>query len=703
VRELLADGMLTPYQAGQVLAGRGRRLRLGPYRVLDRLGGGGMGQVYKAEHILLRRLVALKIVARLPRREAGGATPRPGEPTRRELVSRFRREALAAGRMHHPNVLTTYDAGVARGLLFLVMEYVEGADLGRCVAAHGPLPVPLACEAIRQAALALQYAHDRGLVHRDIKPENLLLTWPGAPLSLGVGSLPSLPDGTSGEGEALIKLLDLGLALPTRLAAGRPEPAGTPDFMAPELAQRQGPVDGRSDLYGLGCTFYYLLAGRVPYPGGSSAEKLLRHQLDQPAAVRGLRPEVSPAIAAVVERLMSKDPAQRFPGPSAVASVLRELAEQGWGPAWPEAELLSPGTLPTTPSAPSLPEITPTPPHVAPASRRIRLPRPRAVAAAAVVGPVLALAAVGLPSPAPRLAMQRAAARPGLPFRLESTGGEFVNLAEALAAAIDGDTVTVRAAGTYRLPPTDLGDKALTLRAACKERPRIEPREPAADGPWQALLATRRSLTLQALELATAGDAPLVSGTGAALSLTDCRLAASGGGPAVVSRGGTLLVRSCRVRSAATAVAVEADGACAVELTDSAIAADPAGAAVALWAPESSRPAYVHLQLVRNAIVAGRMASVRALAGRLRIEASDNDFTFREALASFSGYADDAAWRRATTWAGGGNVCHTAGYWLRVDGRPADVSDPAAWQRLWAEAPTADAVQAASASPAALR
>src|SRR5262249_16322140 len=142
-----------------------------------------------------------------------------------------------------------------------------------------------------------------------------------------VGSLPSLPDGTSGEGAAFIKLLDLGLALPTCLPAEQAQPAGTPDFMAPEQARGRAPLDGRSDLYSLGCTFYYLLTGRVPYPGGPPTEKLVRHGYDVPSAVRDLRPEVPPPVAAVVEQLMAKNPEQRYPGPAAVASVLWGLAE----------------------------------------------------------------------------------------------------------------------------------------------------------------------------------------------------------------------------------------------------------------------------------------------------------------------------------------------------------------------------------------
>jgi serine/threonine protein kinase len=728
---LLGEGVLTRYQAVQVLAGRARRLRLGPYRVLDRLGIGGMGQVYKAEHILMGRVVALKVVARLPRGDGPRDTPvADGEPSRRELLARFRREARSAGRMSHPNVVTTFDACTARGFLFLVMEYVEGTDLGRFVGEYGPLPVPLACEAVRQAALALQYAHDRGLVHRDVKPDNLLFTWRGADEPTGVGSLPSLPDGTSGEGAAFVKLLDLGLALPASLAGAVAERAGTPDFMAPELAHGHGPIDGRSDLYSLGCTFYYLLTGRVPYPGGGSAEKLLRHGLDFPVPVRDQRPDVPATVAAVVERLMAKRPDERFPRPADVASVLRGLAEQGWSPSAPRAEQLSfsaprapssalvkrqsageeSRSLQTsnadavdneTPSLPSFPDVAPLNLVNPPAPRR-RLPGRRAVALAALAGPLLVGIARLMPVETTRPAEESAPARAPLPFRIERLERDFVTLADAIAAADAGDVVTVRGAGPHRLAPTELGDKALTLRGAGRDRPRLEPKHADADGPWQALLSATGELTVEGIDLWTPGDAPLVAGAGAKLRLTDCRAIATGHGPAVVARGGALQLCSCRVRALATAVAVEADGgACAAELAENDIAVgDPAGVAVAVWASEGCGPVDVCLNLQKNAVRSGRVASVRALPGRLRVTATANDFTFRDALVSFTGYADNAAWRRAIAWSGRDNRCQSGGYWVQADGRPVAVRDAVTWDRLWAEPAV---TTAAPGGPAALR
>ena len=303
-RELMRRGWLTPYQANQLFLGRGRELLLGSYVLLERLGEGGMGAVFKARNWKLGRVVALKVI-----RKERLATP--------NVVRRFQREILAAAQLNHPNVIRAFDADEVRGTHFFAMEYVEGADLARLVRERGPLSVARACDYVRQAALGLQHAHERGLVHRDIKPGNLFLTR-----------------------EGVIKVLDLGLARLGEHAEGADSRStltqegvvvGTLDYIAPEQAMDAHGADIRADLYSLGCTLYLLLTGRVPFPGRNTAEKLLRHQMEVPPPVDQLRPEVAPAVAAVVARLMAKRPGDRYQTPAELAAALAGLAG-GAGP-----------------------------------------------------------------------------------------------------------------------------------------------------------------------------------------------------------------------------------------------------------------------------------------------------------------------------------------------------------------------------------
>jgi serine/threonine-protein kinase len=295
-KELLQRGWLTPYQANQLLQGRGPDLVLGQYVLLERLGQGGMGQVFKARHQRLHRIVALKLI----RKE------RLADPSASE---RFQREAQAAARVTHPNIVTVYDADEVRGTLFFTMEYVEGTDLSRLVKRGGPLPVAHACDYARQAALGLQHAHENGLVHRDIKPANLLL---------------AAKDG-------VVKILDMGLARlddptdPGRTVEGLTETGavmGTPDYIAPEQAIESRGVDIRADIYSLGCTLYYMLAGRPPFAGGSLAQKLLCHQQAEPEPIERLRPDVPAGLAAVLRRMMAKRPADRYQTPAEAAVAL---------------------------------------------------------------------------------------------------------------------------------------------------------------------------------------------------------------------------------------------------------------------------------------------------------------------------------------------------------------------------------------------
>jgi WD40 repeat protein/serine/threonine protein kinase len=324
VQELLHRAWLTAYQAGQLLLGRGTDLVVGSYLLLERLGEGGTGQVFKARHLQTGQIAAVKVI----RMELLADL---------EVVTRFRREVRVLRELRHPNIVGAYDTDDAGSALLLAMEYVEGTDLSKLVKQHGPLPVATACDYIRQAAIGLQYAHEKGLVHRDIKPSNLLVSLVPGPLSLEAHKGP----GTTDNGQ-IVKILDLGLARLRRSLDGDATHTlaesslaatmtpigcvmmGTPDYMAPEQALDFHRADIRSDIYSLGCTFYFLLAGRPPFIAANLAAKLLQHQQGEPTPLNRVRPEVSPGVAALVHRMLAKDPRQRPQTPADVVTALEK-------------------------------------------------------------------------------------------------------------------------------------------------------------------------------------------------------------------------------------------------------------------------------------------------------------------------------------------------------------------------------------------
>jgi formylglycine-generating enzyme required for sulfatase activity/tRNA A-37 threonylcarbamoyl transferase component Bud32 len=321
-QKLIEQGWLTPYQVNQLFQGRGQELVLGAYILLERLGEGGMGHVYKARHRNLGRIVALKLV-------------RKERLARPNAVARFHREIRAAAQLNHPNIVLAYDADQIGDAHFFTMEYVDGVDLAAIVNQSGPLPVAFACDCIRQAALGLQHAHERGLVHRDIKPSNLLLSSIGHRPS-AVRLAPALGPAAEGrEPKAVVKILDLGLArfqgnlgsdsTDRQTLTQENTVVGTPDFMAPEQIMNARNADIRADLYSLGCTLYFLLTGRPPFPGESLGEKLVRHQLHEPDRVELLRPDVPAEVAAIVRKLMAKRPEERYQTPGELAAVLAAL------------------------------------------------------------------------------------------------------------------------------------------------------------------------------------------------------------------------------------------------------------------------------------------------------------------------------------------------------------------------------------------
>lgn len=312
---LVERGFLTRWQADMLLAGK-KAFFLGKYRLLDCIGTGGMGAVFKALHGDLGRTVAIKILSAEVMKS-------------RQAVARFRHEIQAVAALDDPHIVAAYDAGNERGANYLVMEFVEGHDLGHLVKHNSPLPIDWACECIRQAALGLQHAHEQGLVHRDIKPTNLLVT-------------------RDHEGHPLTKILDLGLARfvsemvpPDRIdtAAENDDDdgsltqigqfLGTPDYIAPEQAHDTRTADIRSDIFSLGCTLFRLLTGELPFIGDSVLQKLEARETTDARRVRSIRSDVPAELDAVVARMLARNPRGRYQAPRDVAQALAPFTIQG--------------------------------------------------------------------------------------------------------------------------------------------------------------------------------------------------------------------------------------------------------------------------------------------------------------------------------------------------------------------------------------
>ncbi len=281
---LRQSGRLTSWQAKQVRRGRSGELVLGRYVVLSRVGRGGMGAVYKAEHRKMKRLVAIKTI----RKEL--ATP--------EFITRFRREIEAAARLVHPNIVAAYDADECELGDFLVMEFVDGSDLRRLVEKTGPLSVTDAVSVLLQTAQAMSYSHRLGIVHRDIKPANLMRDINGVTKVSDLGLARVIEPG--GRSDAGSGLTEAGIV------------AGTVDFMPPEQAQDASTVDHRADIYSLGCTFYFLMTGVPPFEGGTVVDRILKHREMDPPSLVGHVPGTTAELDLVFQRMLAKSRDERF-------------------------------------------------------------------------------------------------------------------------------------------------------------------------------------------------------------------------------------------------------------------------------------------------------------------------------------------------------------------------------------------------------
>ncbi|MCH7728965.1 MAG: protein kinase, partial [Planctomycetes bacterium] len=308
---------------------------LGDYVLLGKIGAGGMGQVFKAQHRRMDRIVALKLL-------------RPTSTEDEEAVKRFHREVRAAAKLFHPNIVTAFDAGEQDGLHYLVMEYVHGQSLSAVIQQHGPLTLEKATNVILQVATGLEYAHSREVIHRDIKPSNLILA-----------------------DENTVKILDMGLARIGKPSAQDDGTAtgkiiGTVSFMSPEQALNSKEVDHRSDVYSLGCTFYALLTGKPPFCG-NIVETLLAHAQQPAPSLRDEREDVPERLDQILQKMLAKDPGDRYQTMSELIADLEDCRLPG---VMPEPRFNVPSILPsesdvaprrveeTTPRQPQLVNIT---------------------------------------------------------------------------------------------------------------------------------------------------------------------------------------------------------------------------------------------------------------------------------------------------------------------------------------------------------
>jgi len=304
-RSLVQGGHLTLWQVRQLLAGR-TTFFLGRYKLLDRIGEGGMGVVFKAQHAMMDRVVALKVMSRALLNNS-------------RAHERFAREVKAAAALNHRNIIAAYDADRVGSTHFLVMEYVEGRDLNAWLRARGPLPISLAIECAMQAAEGLGHAHRRGMVHRDIKPVNMLVSW---------DTVEKVP---------VIKILDMGLA---RFVSESREDGGitkvgnlvgTPDYVAPEAAENFKKADIRADIFSLGCSLFKLITGRLPFPGENAMEKVLARTRQDAEPLSNYRDDVPQEVEEIVAKMLARDAAQRYQTPEELVAALKPLAASTLG------------------------------------------------------------------------------------------------------------------------------------------------------------------------------------------------------------------------------------------------------------------------------------------------------------------------------------------------------------------------------------
>ena len=292
--------LLTRWQCDRLKEGRHKGFILGKYKLLGLLGTGGMSSVYLAEHMLMQRRVAIKV---LPRSRVDDSS----------YLARFRREAQAVAALDHRNIVRAYDIDNEGNTHYLVMEHVDGRDLNTIIKNDGPLDYDVAAEYIRQAAEGLEHAHGANLIHRDVKPANLLI-----------------------DPRGMVKILDMGLARftdeqQTSLTRLHDENVlGTADYLAPEQAKDSHSADHRADIYSLGCTLYYLLTGRPPFNEGTLAQRIAKHQTQSPPSIYEFRSDAPQPLVDVCVRMMAKQPGAAFKPPPKSRAC--------WASGWPRGQ-----------------------------------------------------------------------------------------------------------------------------------------------------------------------------------------------------------------------------------------------------------------------------------------------------------------------------------------------------------------------------
>jgi len=379
---MVRDGLLTYFYKEQLLMGKWRGFTIGKYKLLERIGIGGMGQVFLCEHMMMRKRLAVKIMP----------PARASDPV---SLGRFYREARVASGLDHPRIVRTYDIDQDGPLHFLVMEFIDGSSLLEIVKKFGPLSINRACHYVKQACEGLEYAHQRGMIHRDIKPGNIIVD------RLGVA-----------------RLLDMGLA---RLYQDEQDQLtikyddknvlGTADYVSPEQTKDSRNIDIRADIYGMGATFYFLVAGQPPFPDPNVAEKLVAHQTKKPRPLRELRHDVPPGISKVIEKMMAKSPADRYQTPQEIVTALEvwtrtpaELPPDEWMPRFsPAAAEPQYGLAPAASKKPLRP---PLPPRIMERSR----PRSSPVLPAPEMSEITYESAATVPVPPPSFAPAATAA-----------------------------------------------------------------------------------------------------------------------------------------------------------------------------------------------------------------------------------------------------------------------------------------------------